>query len=63
MVASDYEWIWDILFVSYCVGVDGDRTSADDSARHAAVHLPNRAYRISAGISGVCTASKRERNY
>ena len=24
MVAGDYEWICDILFVSYCAGVDGD---------------------------------------
>ena len=23
MVADDYEWIWDILFVSCCAGVDG----------------------------------------
>ena len=23
IVAGDYEWIWDILFVSCCVGVDG----------------------------------------
>ena len=25
MVAGDYEWIWNILFVSCCAGVDGGR--------------------------------------
>ena len=25
MVADDYEWIWDILFVSYYAGVDGSQ--------------------------------------
>ena len=27
MVAGDYEWIWDILFVSCCASVDGGRWS------------------------------------
>ena len=27
MVAGDYEWIWNILLVSCCAGVDGGRWS------------------------------------
>ena len=27
MVADDYKWIWDILFVSYCTSVDGGQWS------------------------------------
>ena len=27
MVAGDYKWVWDILFVSYCASVDGGQWS------------------------------------